>query len=501
MSIKRKILFSCIIGSLILGFSFCVATASPSVVTIGTEAEPTHLDPTAPAEDAVEYVSSQPVFDNLLTYSYDRKMTVEPRIISEWKWEDSETLWFRIRSDIKFHDGKKLTMRDVKYTIDRIKDPKTGSKIASWLGPVDEVEIIDPYTGRFRLKYSYAPLTTYVLQKVYVVAEGAGDELKTHPIGSGPFKFKEWVKGEKVVLVRNEDYWGGISKSETLQFRFCPNYQTALNGLLAGEIDMIRFLGNADVEWLQKREDIRIEEKALYGTMYIGFNTEQYPFDDLGVREAVKYGVDKKLVLDTAQLGYGNVGDINESPNSPFYTPDFNYERDVEKAKSLLKEADLYEKIEADLLIPLTPLEGPIGDAVAASLNEIGMNIHPVKLKVAEYIDRVFVKKDYSMMICGYAGVPDPDFFDYPYLHSEGSTNVFRYDNPELDKYLEMGRQSTTLGDRKEAYYNVIKIISEDIPLVWLIKEYRFIAMRDNVKGLKWNMALYFTWWDMVVEE
>ncbi len=501
MSLKRKILFSCVIGSLILGFNFSAGMASKSILTVALDGEPTHLDPTCPAEDLVEYASSQQIFDNLLSYSYDGKMRVEPSIISEWKWENPTSLWIKIRSDIKFHNGKKLTMEDVKYTVERIKDPKTGSKIASYLDAVDKVEIIDPYTGRFRLKYPYAPLITYVLEKVYVVPEGSGDELKTHPIGSGPFKFKDWMMGEKVVLVRNEGYWKGVPKLETLEFRFCPNYQTALNGLLAGDIDIILWLNNADADWLKKKKEIRVEEKALYGCFYVGFNVEKYPWNDLRVRQAVKYGVDKKLVLDTAQLGYGSTVDVNEIPPSPFYTPDFSYERDVEKAKSLLKEAGLYGKIEDNLIIPLTPTEGPIGEAVAASLNEIGMNIHPVKLKVPEFIDQVFIRKDYPTMICGYAGVPDPDFWDYTYLHTKGSTNVFHYSNSTMDKYLRMGRESTSLEDRKEAYYNVLRMTSEDIPIVWLINEYRFTAIRDCVKGFKWNKSKIYDYRDVVIEE
>ncbi len=105
-------------------------------------------------------------------------------------------------------------------------------------------------------------------------------------------------------------------------------------------------------------------------------------------------------------------------------------------------------------------------------------------------------------MICGYANVPDPDFFDYVYLHTKGSTNIFHYSNPEMDKYLEMGRKSTSLEDRKEAYYNVLRIMSEDVaPIVPLISEYLFAAVRGRVKGFIWNVANIYDYRNVTIEK
>jgi peptide/nickel transport system substrate-binding protein len=274
-----------------------------------------------------------------------------------------------------------------------------------------------------------------------------------------------------------------------------------LNSFRSGNTDIILWLNNADADPLKKEPGVRIEEMGLYGNFYIGFNMIQEPFDNPKVREAIKLGVDKALVLDRAQLGYGATVDINETPDSPFYVPDFNYQRDIEKAKQLIAEAGYPDGFAADLIIPLTPTEGPIGEAVAYSLSEIGLQITPLKLKVPEYIDEVFIRKDYPFMICGYAGVPDPDFFNYTYLHSEGSTNVFHYSNPQVDELLAQARSDPNIENRKALYKQVFDLaFNQDNVIVWLINEYRFTAVRDNVKGFLWNKSKIYEYENVTIE-
>lgn len=463
---------------------------------VGLDGEPTNLDATAPAEDLVEYASSQQIFDSLLTYSYDGTMSTEPNLIESWTWTDPRTFTFTLREGVRFHNGREMTVEDVKFTVDHITDPANGSRIASFLEPVERVEVTDELNGAFILKYPFAPLETYVLQKIYVVPQEEIDSIATAPVGSGPFRFVEWRTGESLTLERNPDYWQtGKPTLDRLVFQFFPEYQTQVSSFNAGETDIIVWLGNADADPFKQMEGVRVEEMALFGNFYIHFNVTRDPWTNLKLREAVKYGVDKQLVLDTAQLGFGTTVDINELPDSPYYTPDFNYERDVDRARALLEEAGL-GTIEDELVIPNTPTEGPIGEAVAFSLSELGMNIRPVKLDVPQYIDRAFVRKDYGIGIVGYAGVPDPDFYDYPYLHTDGSTNIFLYSNPEMDEALETGRASTELADRQAAYYSVIQRMSEDLPMVWLINEYRFTAVKDTVEGFRWNRSKIYSYLD-----
>jgi len=463
---------------------------------VGLDGEPTNLDATSPAEDLVQYASSQQIFDSLLTYSFDGTMSVQPNLIETWSWTDPQTFTFKLRSGVRFHNGREMTTDDVKFTIDYIKDPANGSSIASFVDPVDSVEITDSLNGVIKLKFPFAPLETYVLQKIFVVPQEAMDTIKTAPIGSGPFKYEDWKKGESLTLVKNPDYWQvGKPTLDRLVFQFFPQYQTQVSSFKSGDTDIILWLNNADADPFKSLEGTKIEEMGLFGNFYVHINVTQDPWTNIKLREAIKYGVDKQLVLNTAQLGFGSAVDINELPDSPFYTPDFNYTRDVERAKALIAESGVGD-FSDDLIIPNTPTEGPIGEAVAFSLSEIGLDIKPLKLDVPQYIERAFVNKDYGIGIVGYGGVPDPDFYDYPYLHTDGSLNIFKYSNPDMDAALEKGRSSTSLEDRQAAYYTVIQRMAEDIPMVWLINEYRFTAIRSNVEGFQWNRSKYYNYLD-----
>jgi peptide/nickel transport system substrate-binding protein len=471
------------------------------VLRVGFEGEPVHIDPTSPSHDLAEY-AAYPVAEALLEYSYDGEMEIVPSLAEDWEWLDDTTFQFNLREGVKFHNGDDLTVDDVKYTIERIKDPETGSKFASFLEPVEEVEKVDDYTGILHLSYPYAPLETYVLQKIWIVPEGSGEELKTNPVGTGPFKFSEWVQGEKIIYVKNEDYWkSGKPHLDELVYQFFPSYSTMLSSFRAGDTDIITWLKNVDADPLEE-EGFVIEGKPLYGNFYVGFNVTYPPFDNPKVREAIKYAVDKQLALDTGQAGLGLTVDLNWTPDSPWYTDEFNYERDLDRARALLEEAGYPDGLEEKLYIPDTPAEGPIGEAVSFALSEIGIELEPVKMPVADYIDVVWVRGDYGAMICGYSGVPDPDFFDYSYLHTDGSNPIFKYSNPEVDALLEEAQKPLGFEERKALYDDVARIAwHEDVVQVWLINEYRVVSIQPYVKDWLWNKAKFYEYEDVMVEK
>ena len=473
----------------------------PQVLRIAAEGEPRVLDPTSPAEWMGEMVVRTSACEPLLDYSYDGKMAIQPRLATEWEWVDNTTFAFTLRQGVKFHNGKELTMEDVKYTYEWIGDEATGSKWRSYVLPIQEIQIVDDYHGVIKLKEPYVPLETYVLQYIMIVPKGSGDELATHPIGTGPFKFKEWVKGEKAVFVKNEDYWqpGKPFLNEVI-WQFQPEYQTRLSSLRAGDTDIMLETSLADVAELRKETGIAILPRDLLGTTYVGFKLTRPPFDDINMRQAVRYAIDKQLVLDTGQAGLGAVKDIQEPLNSPFYTHKFNYERDLDKAKEYLDKAG-YDGSEVELVVPNTAREGPFGEAIAFSLTEAGINVKLTKLPVPEFVDRVIVKQDFQFIVCGYANVPDPDYFHYPYLHSKGVNNWFSYSNPTVDQLLEEGRAATDMARRQEIYEEISEIVmTEDVLLVSLVQSYRAMAVRSYVKGFQYNSMIRADIRDVTIE-
>jgi peptide/nickel transport system substrate-binding protein len=485
-----------------------VVTATPApkaekqVLRVAIEGEPMHLSPVHSGHSLVLYCV-WPVYDTLLWYSYDGNMDIVGELAESWEWVDDLTFKFTLRPGIKWHDGKPLTTADVKYTVEYSKDPATGSPNAAYLEAVDSVEIVDDLTGIFHLNMPFAPLETYVLERVYIVQDGSGDELKTQMVGTGAFKLKEWVQGEKVVYTKNEDYWKPDKPHlDELVIQFFPVYATMLQSFRAGDTDIITWLKNADAEPLQA-EGFEAPGKALYGCFYIAFNAKEPPFDDVRVRQAIKYAVDKDLVLEASQAGLGETVDINWTPDSTWYTPGLEYERDLDKARQLMAEAGYPdgEGFSAKLYAPDTPAEGPICETVAFSVSEAGINLECVKEPVPDFIETRLQEKQYGSLICGYGGVNDPDYFDYRNYHSSGP-NRWNIANPEMDALLEEARKPLGIEGRKELYAEFRKIAWEDlVAQVWLINEYRVLAVQPYVKGFKFNKSKCWSYEGVTIEK
>ena len=469
-------------------------TAAPELQVLGIafDTEIHHLDPTAPPSGHEEYLHRMTVGESLAQYGFDEKLEVIPWLAESWNWIDDTTLAFTLRQGVQFHNGKELTTEDVKYTYERILDEELGSRFRSYLTAIEEIVVVDDYHGEFKLAYPYAPFERLALHIPFIVPEGSGDEMQTNPIGTGPFKFQEYVKGEKIIYVRNEDYWqAGKPILDQVEIHFQPEYQSRLAALLAGDVDLLFQVDPADVPKLEQEEGVDITANQLLGTFYVGFNHSRSPFNDVNFRQAVRYALDKDLILEAGQAGLGVTKDIQEPFQSEFYTEDFNYERDLDKAREYLEKSG-YDGEELELSVPDDPREGPIGETVAFCLEEVGINVKVYRPPLAEYIDKVFVREDFDFMNCGYGNYPDPDFYHYAYFHSEGSNNWFSYSNPVVDQLLDEGRTTLDLDKRKEIYYELFRILSvEDVVVVSMAQSYRPMAIRTYVHGYIWNPLIH----------
>jgi len=484
----------------IIFFLFCglfisgtpVAAQKPGgILTFAIEAEPSALDPHIPGEDNARFVT-RPMFDAMVRY--DKDMNIVPWLATKWEFIDPITFKWELRRGVKFHNGRELTAEDIKFNVERIQNPETGSWLRPFWKNVKKVEVLDRYSGIFHLEKPDASLLTVVLPITDIVPREEVNRLRTHPIGTGPFKFKEWVRGEKVVMVRNENYWKRpYPLLDGLVVRFFPEYHTALSSFLKKETDVLIRLKHTDVEALEKRGAI-MELGTMWGAWYVGFNVQKAPYNNIKVREAIKYAIDKKAMVDSATHGYGEVAHIDIPKWSPYYTDDFDYMQDIEKARRLLKEAGYPEGFEDTVVVPLTPVEGPLGDLLQYQLGKIGIKLKVEKLEIASYFERVFHRKDYGITICGYSGPPDPSFWYNLYLHSEGANNIFNYSNPEVDKYLEEALTTYNQDKRKELYYKVYEIYSREVPFVWLVHCHHFVPRWPYVKGMIAKPTYRFEW-------
>ena len=456
------------------------------IVKFSLEGEPRNLNYLSSVDNYTDLGVGMVVADPLLEFATGEEFKVIPALATSWKWVDNKTFDFSLRKGVKFASGKPLTMEDVKYSLEYVLDEKNGSRWRSALLPVQEIKIKDDYNGTLILKAPYAPLDLYALQSPRIAPKGIGDGLLTNPDGTGPFKLKEWVKGQSLVYVKNENYWvKDRPAADELHMVVQTEYQTRLSSLRSKQIDFVFDVAPLDIPMLEKVPGLRVTRVPLANSFLIVLNTKRPPFDDVNVRQAVRYAIDKKLMADTGQGGFGKSTIANMPIESDFYPRQLEYERSVQKAKEYLSRAGRPNGFEAEFLVMIHPRVTPLGDAAAFGLKEVGINFKIVRLEAAQFMTRLLVNKDYQAAITGEFTSIDPDAFHYRYFHSKGSSNVAGYANPEVDKLLDDARSITDTAKRKAMYNQMYEqVYLKDVPVVSTIQAVRTFAMSADLKGV-----------------
>jgi len=472
-------------------------TKEPTTLTVSLEGEPDHLDNQAWQAALVQW-ATDPI--NGFLVSYDENLNIVPDIAESWEFTSENTFKFVLRKNVYFHNGRQVKAEDVKYSFDRVMNETTGSRLRTSLNVVESVEVLNDYEGVFNLKFPFAPLLDQ-LTFMAIVPKEASDNMKTNPVGCGPFKFKDWKRDQYLELEKFDKYWkAGSPKVDRLIFKFYPEYSAARSSFLAKDLDILLWLKNIDVQAMKDRKDAYVVGKNLLGYYYVGFNCQQAPYNDVRVRKAIKYAVDKEACLKSALSGFGDTADVTIDKNSFFYDKSFEYQRDIEKAKKLLAEAGYPNGFKDKIIVPLTPTEGPLGELMQFQLKEIGIELEVEKLEVASYVERIFTNKDFNVTVCGYTGAGDPDNLCYNYYTTTGKSNIFKYSNPTFDELMESARSTYDKNKRKEYYKEAFTILLEDAPTTHLVREMRNSAVQDYVKGFIFKPNLRYDFSEVTVD-
>jgi peptide/nickel transport system substrate-binding protein len=457
----------------------CTSDDRSDTVTISWGNEPPHLDSQTYTAN-ITMMGTDPIHQTLVTY--DSNLNLIPGAAKEWSFPNDKTFRFVLREGMEFHNDRTVSAEDVKKSFERVMDPATGSVLAKELECVESIEVIDELTGEFKLKEPYSPFLDVLTRTVIIPIETA-DTQKTAPVGCGPFKFDRWEKGQYLRMTKFEEYWDAANiKPKTLIYKFYAEYASERSALLAGEVDAVCWPKTVDFELFEKN-NIEMVDPANATFYYIGMNTRIEPFNDVRVRQAVKYAVDKEACLALVLEGYGDTADVALSKKDKYYDESLTYTRDVEKAKALLAEAGYPDGFEAKIIAPDTPTEGPLAEVMQQQLSEIGIKLTVEKQEVAIYIENVFGKRNFEMTICGYNATGDPDKLLYPYLASDGGSNIFGYSNSRVDELLRKARTIYDVEERKKCYVEALKIVLDEAPMTHLIQEKRFLAVHKWLKN------------------
>ncbi|TLS38731.1 ABC transporter substrate-binding protein [Pseudalkalibacillus caeni] len=457
------------------------------VLKIANDQEPAGLDPhKTPAHSSVRIYSQ--VYSGLVRF--DEKMEVVGDLATDWEQPDDKTYIFNLREGVKFHNGREMTAEDVKYSFERIKAEETASHIASYFANVESIEVLGDYQVKFNLGTPDATfLTNLTNSSAAVVAKEVVEEngdLQQVAVGTGPFKFKEWVPDNKVVLEKNEDYYEeGLPKLDEVVYYTMKDEAARMSAIRTGEVDLTT-VNPKSASLLKKEKNIDVKDYQSLEYSYVGFNVEKEPLNNQKVRQALSLATNRKAIADVVWNGDAVVsGPV--APSMGDWAIDVTkhelYSNDIEKAKKLLDEAGYPDGFDITITTASTyPDMVDTAQILQQQWKEIGVNAEIKQIEWGEYID-TWLYTSADVLVGRNGSGTDPDRALQYFFHSKGSANVWGFSDAEYDKLVESGETMLDKGKRKEIYNEAQEKLIDQSPNLFLVSPMKYVAVRDSVQG------------------
>lgn len=397
---------------------------------------------------------------------------------------DGLTYTFKIRGGVKFHNGQTLTSADVQYSYGRLAGLDTGKPLQTSFDGVKSIEAPDPSTVVITLKAHNSSFLTALTAAV--IPNGYQDSNK-NPVGTGPFKFKEYTPGQHLVVEKFPDYWQqGVPSLDQVEFKIITDPQAGLLALKSGEVDIYPRIGTEQLEEVAK--DFNTISTPQNLVQLVAFNLSKKPFNDVRVRQALNYAINKDEIIDGVALGKGTKLGSNLSPVLAKYYQaglEDTYKTDLEKAKSLLKDAGYPNGFETTLSVPSNyQFHVDTAQVVAAQLEQIGVKVKIEPVEWAVWLDRIYKGRDYDTTIIGLDGKLDPYQILNKYL-SDSPNDFFNYKNPEFDTTLRAAVAETDDAKRVELYKKAQTILAQDAAAIYIMDPNTNVALNKKLAGYK----------------
>ncbi len=449
-------------------------------LTVQTTAEPPGLDLTATPASATAAVVFYNVQEALV--KVDQHGRLVPWLAERWQATDSLHYTFVLKRGVRFHTGRELTAEDVKFVLERARNPETRHPHARQYEDIAAIEVRDPYTLAITLRRPNAMfLYTLARQGSVIYPREAVDRLKSQPVGTGPFVLERWDRGDRIVLRRNSDYHvPGLPRLDRVTFRFIPDANAALAALQAGDIDVLAFgLAPESVEVVRRTPGLQLIEGETTNDVILALNNSRKPYTDVRVRRALTHAIDKAEVVQAAMFGLGRVLGSNIDPLNPYFV---DMSRavpfDPGRARQLLAEAGYPRGFDAVLKVtPQYPYTVRTGEVIAGQLAKVGVRVRLQQVEWGQWLDRVYKNADYDMTIIGHAEAWDAGNYANPQYY-------FRYDSPRFQAVFTESETTLDDGRRRELYAQLQRIMADEAPVVWLYVFPRLVAAKRGVQGI-----------------
>ncbi len=446
--------------------------------------EPDQLDPyKTSAYFSFEVLEN--VFDTLV--APDANLEMRPALAQSWSVSSDQLSWnFLLRSGVTFHDGSPFTAEDVVYSYRRIIDEKLTN--ADKFSAIADIEAPNPQTVIIRVKQPTPNLLTNIggFKGMAIVQRRnvESGQIATHPIGTGPFAFTGQKSGDSITLTANSNYWGGAPAVSGVTFRFISEPSTALSALQAGEIDWTDSIPPQRVAQLRDDDSLELAVTPSNDYWYLTLNQAREPWNDVRVRQAIAYGIDRDAIVQATSYGTAQANQLAIPQGNPWYTPYDNYSYDVDKARGLLEAAGASPQNLDMLVTSEYPETVTAAQIIADNLAPLGITVHIRTVDFATWLDEQN-NGNFDMLVMGWLGNIDPDDFYYAQHHTDGTSNAQKFSNPEVDRLLDAGRVETDRDRRKADYAKAAGIIADQVSYLYLYNPSVIQAWTTNLSGFE----------------
>ncbi len=469
-----------------LALAFCALTtaawAQQTHITIGMALEPPNLDPTGGAAAAIDEVVYANVFEGLTRFAPDG--SIRPGLAASWNVsENGATYTFTLRENVQFHDGTAMAADDVVFSLNRARAENSTNAQPALFTNIVGVDAINDTTVVVTLD---GPDGSFLYDMAWgdavIVAAESAQTNATHPIGTGPFRFADWVRGDRVELVRNDAYWGNPVALESATFRFISDPNAALAAMMAGDVDAFpNFPAPEALDLFQANPQFSVIVGSTEGETILAINNGQAPLDDVRIRRAISLAINRQDIIDGAMFGYGTPIGTHFAPHHPDYvdlTAQTSFDPDT--ARAILAEA-APNGLTLRMMLPPPAYARRGGEIVAAHLRAVGIETNITNLEWAQWLEQVFHGRDYDLTIVSHTEPFDIGIYARPDYY-------FQYDNPEFQALNTALTRATDPAHRRNLLAQMQRMIANDHVNGFLFQLAKTGVAHANIEGL-WENA------------
>jgi len=455
------------------------AAQAQTDITVAMQLEPPHLDPTSAAAGAIDSVVYSNIFEGLTRFMGDG--SVVPGLAASWDISDDGLVYtFHLHDGVKFHDGTGMDGEDVKFSLDRARGEDSANAQKALFAGISDVTVVDPLTVQVTLA---EPNGNFLFNMAWgdavIVAPESIENIKTSPVGTGAFKFANWVQGDKIDITRNADYWGTPAILETATFKFISDPTAAFASVMAEDVDVFTgFPAPENLPQFEADPRFQVLVGSTEGETILSTNNKMPPFDNVKVREALAHAINRQAIIDGAMFGYGTPIGTHFAPHNPAYVDlTGNSAFDQDKARALLAEAGFPDGFETTLHLPPPSYARRGGEIIAAQLAEVGIKAEITNVEWAQWLETVFKGKNFGLTIVSHTEPMDIGIYARPEYY-------FQYDNKVFQDLMTTLNGTTDPAKRAELMGQAQTIISEDYVNGYLFQLASLTVAKAGVQGL-----------------